>query len=132
MWTGEDGAAGSATRLKLVANHWVIGLVETLAETIAFARALDVDPPDFLAAIEGGAMDAPYVQLKGRAMIEENFEPAFPLRLAYKDIRLALDAARDAGVDLPIMEVAARQFERAIELGLGDADLSATFKASAR
>ena len=130
LWTGDE--PGRATRLKLVANHWVVGLVETLAETIAFAGALGIDPPAFLDAISGGAMDAPYVQLKGRAMIEENFAPSFPLRLAHKDIHLVLDAARDAGIDLPVLAAADRQFERAIELGLGDADLAATFKAAAR
>jgi 3-hydroxyisobutyrate dehydrogenase len=42
-----------------------------------------------------------------------------------------LEAGREAGIDLPLMEVARRQFERAIELGHGDKDMVATFFATA-
>jgi 3-hydroxyisobutyrate dehydrogenase len=50
---------GAGQRMKLVGNAWVLGLVEALAETIALAERLGVDPRDFLAMIEGGLMDTP-------------------------------------------------------------------------
>ncbi len=40
VWTGEDGAAGSATRLKLVVNSWVIAATNAAGETLALAEAL--------------------------------------------------------------------------------------------
>src|SRR4051812_469518 len=61
---------GAATRMKLVGNSWVLALVEGLAETIALAERLGVDPRDFLAMIDGGPMFAPYAKLKGEAIIE--------------------------------------------------------------
>jgi 3-hydroxyisobutyrate dehydrogenase len=128
-WLGD--APGAATRLKVVLNHWILALTENIGETVAFSRALGVDPALVLGAVEGGAMDSPYLQLKGRAILDEAFDPSFPLRLAVKDSDLVLEAGREAGVDLPLIEVARRQFERAIELGHGDKDMAATFFATA-
>jgi 3-hydroxyisobutyrate dehydrogenase len=129
LWVGDQPGAGS--RLKLVTNHWLIGLVENLAETIALAQALDVDPHDFLDAIKGGPTDSPYAEQKTEAILNDDFSPAFPLRLARKDLGLALDAAREAGLDLPVLEAARRQFDTAIAQGHADEDLVATYKASA-
>ena len=68
-----------ARSIKLVGNNWVLWLVESLAETIALAEGLGIDPAKFLERIEGGALFAPYAKLKGEAMIERAFEPSFPL-----------------------------------------------------
>jgi 3-hydroxyisobutyrate dehydrogenase len=119
---------GEGTRLKLVVNTWVVGVVENLAETIALARGLDLDPGLFLAAIEGGSLDMPYADMKGKMMIEESFEPpAFPLRLALKDAGLVLDAARRVGLELPLVEAVSAQFERAAEAGHAEEDLAAAY-----
>jgi 3-hydroxyisobutyrate dehydrogenase len=128
VWLGEE--PGAATRLKLVLNHWILGMIENIGETIAFAEALGVDPQAFLSSIEGGNMDSPYAQIKGKAILADELEPSFPLRLARKDIGLILDAAAEAGIDTPILEVAAQQFDRAVELGHGDKDMAATVHAA--
>lgn len=51
VWTGEDGAEASATRLKLVANSWVLAATAAAGETLALARVLDVRPDDFFGLI---------------------------------------------------------------------------------
>jgi 3-hydroxyisobutyrate dehydrogenase len=127
-WLGDT--PGAATRLKVVLNHWILGLTENIGETLAFSRALDVDPALVLGTVEGGAMDSPYLQMKGRAILEEAFDPSFPLRLAVKDADLVLEASREAGIDLPLIEVVRRQFERAVELGHADEDMAATYFAT--
>lgn len=122
--------AGQATRLKLAVNTWLVGIVESLAETVALARALDLDPARFLEAIEGTAVDCGYAHAKGALMIEESFEPpAFPLRLADKDARLVLEAAATAGLELPLAEAVRRQFARAVDAGHGDEDMAAVYRA---
>jgi 3-hydroxyisobutyrate dehydrogenase len=127
--TVELGEAGKPTRLKLVLNTWLVGIVEDLAETIALARALDLDPRLFLEAIEGGALDCQYAHLKGELMIEESFEPpSFPLRLAAKDASLVVDAARRAGLSLPLAEAVRAQFQRAADEGHADEDMAAAYE----
>jgi 3-hydroxyisobutyrate dehydrogenase len=121
------GAAGEASRLKLAANAWVITVVEGIAESLALTRSLGLDPHLFLQAVSGGAMDAPYVQLKGTAMIEGDFAPSFSLDGAAKDGDLIVAAARGAGVELAVVEAARDHLARARAAGHGGLDLSATY-----
>jgi 3-hydroxyisobutyrate dehydrogenase len=123
-WVGE---AGAGQRLKLVANTWVLALVEGLAETLRLAEGLGVPPQSFLDLIAGGPLDAGYVQAKGRAMIEREFAPAFPLRHAEKDLRLIEDAAARHGLEVPLVAAIAERFARGVAAGNGDLDMSATF-----
>ena len=126
VWLDETGAA---TKLKLVANSWVLTVVEGIAEALSLAKALGVDPAAFLDVVKGGAMDAPYVQLKGAGMLAGDFEPSFGLDGAAKDASLILAAARDAGADVEFVEVVQQHFARAQQAGHGDLDLSATYLA---
>lgn len=124
LWVGE---AGNASRLKLVANAWVLTVVEGIAESLTLAKALGLDPQLFLDVVKGGAMDAPYVQLKGSAMLSGKFTKAFGLDGAAKDAELIVDAARGAGVDLAVFEAARDHVVRALAAGHGDEDIAATF-----
>ncbi len=126
LWVGE---AGQGTRLKLVANSWVLTVVEGIAEALTLAGALGVEPQQFLDVVKGGAMDAPYVQLKGRAMLDGDFSPAFGLDGAAKDAGLIVEAARAAGADLAVLEAVQAHFARALDAGHGDLDMAATYLA---
>jgi 3-hydroxyisobutyrate dehydrogenase len=127
----ELGEAGEGTRLKLVINSWLVILVEGLAETIAFAEAIGIDPEKFLETIDGGPTGPPYATLKGKMMIARKFDPSFSLALARKDAGLVLEAAERHGFDAALVEVVARRMDEAIEQGHGDEDMAATFYASA-
>lgn len=124
LWVG---AAGSGSRLKLAANAWVATVLEGVAESLAFTRDLGLDPSLFLEAVSGGAMDAPYVQLKGRSMLAGEFAPAFALAGALKDVELILAAAKDSGTDLGLMPGIRDHFARAVDAGHGELDMSATY-----
>jgi 3-hydroxyisobutyrate dehydrogenase len=121
------GEAGESTRLKLVLNNWIVALVGAIAETVALAQGLGLDPKLFLETIAGGPLDAGYAQVKGKAMIEREFPPSFKLSLALKDARLVGEAAAEASVDLQVAEAAARVFERAVAQGHADEDLAAAY-----
>ena len=128
MWLDDEPGAG--TRLKLVTNLWIMNLVENLAETFALAEALELDPKRFLEAIEGRPMDSPYAHLKGEKIRTGDFSAAFALKLAAKDVRLALEAARSAGIELALGPATLDRFERAIALGHGEEDTAAAWFAS--
>jgi 3-hydroxyisobutyrate dehydrogenase len=121
------GAAGAGSRLKLVMNAWVLTIVEGVAESLSLARALGLEPQQFLDVVKGGALDAPYVQAKGGAMLRGELDPQFPLWGAVKDARLIEEAGAGAGVDLAIVSAARRHFERALADGHGDQDMVATY-----
>jgi 3-hydroxyisobutyrate dehydrogenase len=111
LWVGP---AGDGTRLKVVLNNWLASITEATAETLALTGALGLDPGVFLEAIAGGPLEAPYAVAKGRAMLAGEFTPGFALHLALKDVRLALDAGHDRGVELPLTDALARRWELAM------------------
>jgi 3-hydroxyisobutyrate dehydrogenase len=121
---------GAATRMKLVLNAWVVALTEGVAESIALAEGLGLDPAQFLEIIDGGPMGPAYAKLKGTMMIERRFEPSFPLALAAKDAGLVDDAARAAGLDLPLPRAIRDQMAKAVAAGHGDEDMAATIWAA--
>ena len=122
------GGAGEGSRLKLVVNNWIVGLLGVLAETIAFARATGVDPQKFLETIEGGPLGLPYAQMKGAMMIKEDFPTSFSAKLARKDARLVLEAAEAAGLDLVVAPAVAARFDEAIGAGHGEKDMAAVYE----
>ena len=124
VWLGDQ--IGSASALKLVLNHWILNTVENIGETVALAEALGVDPRQFLESIAGGNMDMPYAHMKTEAILSGNLEPSFTLRLAEKDVRLILEAARESGLELGLAPVTLERMARAVELGHGDDDMAAT------
>ena len=124
MWVGE---AGAGSKLKLAVNAWVGTVLEGVAESLAFTRDQGLDPALFLEAVAGGAVDAPYVQVKGKGMLAGEFPPAFTLAGALKDVDLILAAADDAGTDLGLMPAIRNHLARAVDAGHGDLDMSATY-----
>ena len=108
------GPAGSGTRLKIALNNWLAAQVEGVAETIALTKAMGLDARLFVDAIAGAPLGSPYAVAKGRAMIAGTFEPGFALRLALKDVGLALDAARQEGVELPMTDAIAQRWQKAM------------------
>ena len=126
VWVGE---VGQASRMKLVVNDWLVGLVGALAESIALAQRLGVDPAQFLDLIDGGPIGPPYARLKGDAMIKGDHPASFPLYLALKDARLVIEAAERAGFDPSVTRAVADRFAAADAAGHGDEDMAAVHRA---
>jgi 3-hydroxyisobutyrate dehydrogenase len=126
------GESVEGSRLKLVANAWVLAVLEGVAESLTLAEGLGLDPGLFLEAIKGGAMDAPYVQLKGAGMIAKEFPPAFTVDGAAKDAALILDAADRAGIRMDIAGTALQRLRQSSDAGHGAEDMSAISLASRR
>jgi len=124
LWVGK---AGDGQRLKLVANAWVATVLEGVADSLTFARDLGLDPALFLEAVKGGAMDAPYVQLKGGNMLAGRYDPAFTLAGALKDVDLIIEAAAKTGTDLGLIPGVREHMARGVEAGHGDLDMAATY-----
>jgi 3-hydroxyisobutyrate dehydrogenase len=122
------GPAGTGSRLKVVVNAWLMSTTAALAETIALAERLEVDPESFLEVTNRGAIGALYTDLNGPAMAERAFPLNFPLEHATKDAALALEAAGDAA-DLQVFAATHAQFARAMELGHGRRDWAAVILA---
>ncbi len=127
MWVGE---AGAASRLKLVANSWVLALTAAAGEAVALAESSGLDPKLFLEAVSGGPLDCAYLQMKGNAIVERSFPPAFSVQNALKDALLVNEAAVRAGVQLDVAQASGARLNRAVTRGHGDEDMAAAYYAS--
>jgi 3-hydroxyisobutyrate dehydrogenase len=127
LWAGD--AVGVASRLKLVVNAWVASLNAAVAQSVAMARALDLDPQLFLEAIGGGPTDTPYAQLKGGMMIAGDYAPSFPVDSVRKDLDLMALATQGRELDATLLEALRTVYARASEQGHGNDDMAAVVEA---
>ncbi|MEU3889973.1 NAD(P)-dependent oxidoreductase [Streptomyces sp. NPDC029041] len=131
VWCGEDGALAGATRLKLVANSWVLAVTAAAGEALALSKALGVDPHGFFDLVAGGPLDMGYLRAKSELLLEDRLTPPqFAVTTAAKDARLIVQAGTDHGVRLDIAEAAATRMERAAAQGHADEDMVAAYFAS--
>ncbi|GAA4869838.1 NAD(P)-dependent oxidoreductase [Actinomycetospora straminea] len=127
QWVSET--VGDASRLKLAINAWIGVMVNGIAQSIALARGLGLDPQQFLDAVDGGAVNAPYVQLKGKAMIDGDYTPSFELDGVIKDTDLIHEALREAGVDATLATAVRDRLGVASDGGHGSEDMAAVVHA---
>jgi len=73
------------------------------------------------------AAGAPFVKYKTEPLLRDDFSATFTTALMEKDIDLVLDAAQEAGVELPVASEMKALLRAAIEAGYADQDLMALF-----
>lgn len=123
------GETGNASKMKLVTNL-VLGLNRAaLAEGLVFADKLGLDLTQSLTILRDSTAYSRVMDTKGDKMINGNFEPQARLSQHLKDVRLMIEAATNAGQRLPLSETHQRLLEESEQLGLGQLDNSAIFRA---
>ena len=123
---------GDGSRLKLAINNWMVVMVEGMAETIALTTALGLDADLLLDTVADGPMASDYAMAKGVAMVDRNFVPGFPLRLAAKDAELARRAAQLHDLQLPLIDALLPRWHEVIADGHGDDDIASAITAVGR
>src|ERR1700688_1046391 len=120
------GDTGKGQATKLAMNLQIALIFEGFAEALTLATKLGVDARQLLSLIEATMVRSGVVDDKGPFVLQRDFTPNFPLRLMHKDIRLTLEAAKEARVKLPALETVEEIYEMASEEGNQDLDYAAT------
>src|SRR3979490_3601455 len=107
-------------------NLQIAVIFEGFAEALTLATKLGVDAEKLLQLIDATMVRSGVVEYKAPFILNRDFTPNFPLRLMHKDIRLALEAAKEARVKLPGLEVVEEVYDLAMEEGQQDLDYAAT------
>jgi 3-hydroxyisobutyrate dehydrogenase-like beta-hydroxyacid dehydrogenase len=115
---------GQATKLAM--NLQIALIFEGFAEALTLATKLGVDSQQLVQLIEATMVRSGVVEYKAPFVLERDFTPNFPLRLMHKDIKLTLEAAKEARVKLPALETVEEIYEMATEDGHQDLDYAAT------
>jgi len=120
------GETGKGQATKLAMNLQIALIFEGFAEALTLATKLGVDTQQLVSLIEATMVKSGVVEYKAPFVLQRDFTPNFPLRLMHKDIRLTLEAAKEARVKLPGLEAVEEIYDMATEDGQEDLDYAAT------
>ena len=127
---GEE--AWHANLAKIAMNFMLAAMLETMGEAFALVRKSGIGLDVFL-EIMNGLFNSPVYTNYGKIVADSRFEPAgFRLTLGLKDIGLALEAAQDLAVPLPVASLVRDHYLDAMAHGRADADWSAITEVSAK
>jgi 2-hydroxy-3-oxopropionate reductase len=111
------------------ANQLVVGGIYGLvAEAIVLLEASGVDAATGLDVLAGGLAGSRILELKRKSMVDRQFAPGFRIDLHHKDMGIALAAARQADVALPLTGLVAQLVAAGRAMGYGSLDHSALLK----
>jgi len=118
------GPIGAGTVAKLAHNCASFAIQTALAEAFTLGVKAGVEPLALFRAIRQGATGRrrPFDRMVDQ-FLPGNFDPpAFSLRLAQKDLKLAMEMGRANGVPMRISEVVMRDFDEAVARGWSERD----------
>lgn len=119
------GGSGAGQVTKLANNLVVAATVAGIGEAFVMAAKAGVDPARVRDALLGGFAASRVLEVHGLRMIEDNYQPGFKAQLHAKDLKNALEAARDLGLDLPATAMTAGYLNALVGQGGGELDSTA-------
>jgi 3-hydroxyisobutyrate dehydrogenase-like beta-hydroxyacid dehydrogenase len=122
------GEVGRGQQVKVVSNAVAAVNCVTLAQGLVVAKRAGVDLEAALEVMGAGAANSQMLQLKGRPMLDHDFEPLFKLEHMLKDVRFCLEEARAAGAAFPFAALAGELYAAGAGRGLGERDFAAVLE----
>ena len=120
------GETGKGQAAKLAMNLQIAMIYEGFAEALTLAAKLGLDAETLIPLVQASMVNSGVVDYKAPFVLNRDFSANFPLRLMHKDIRLTLEAAKEARVKLPGLETVEEIYDLAAEDGNADLDYAAT------
>lgn len=119
---GEEPPRANAA--KIAANMMLTMAIEAMAEAAVLTEANGLPRAAFFELILGTLFGGRAYESYSANIAKESYEPGFKARLGLKDLRLATEAAKDAGHRLPMLDAVRGRLGEAVDAGLGDKDWS--------
>jgi 3-hydroxyisobutyrate dehydrogenase-like beta-hydroxyacid dehydrogenase len=121
------GEGEQARVVKLAINLMIAGLAQLMSEALVLGEAAGVSRQSLLEVMGTSAVGAPFVKYKTEPLLRDDFSATFTTALMEKDIDLVLDAAEEAGLELPVASEMKTLLRAAIDAGYADDDLMALY-----
>jgi 3-hydroxyisobutyrate dehydrogenase len=123
------GRVPNALLMKLSVNLFLISLVTGLAEAVHFADRHGLNLNQFVAILDAGPMASDVSRVKAPKLVGRDFAVQATISNVLENNRLIAEAAREAGVASPLLDVCHALYGETRALGFGDADMAAVLKA---
>jgi 3-hydroxyisobutyrate dehydrogenase len=125
------GPTGAGQAAKATNQIMCAGIIEAVAEAMAFARAQGLPLEKLIATLGKGAGSSWYFVHRAPNMVRGSYPAGFRVRLHAKDLRICHDMAARFGVELPVVERMLAEYAELTARGYGDEDISATYRLKA-
>ena len=119
------GPNGAGQTVKLAMNLILALEVEALAEGLELVTRAGVAGDRLIEVLQSSMGRAPVLDVKAPVILKRDFTPSFPLRLMLKDVGLAMDLAKENGVELPAGTAAFRAYSAVKAAAKTDVDYAA-------
>jgi len=122
------GPSGAGQAAKATNQIMCAGIIQAVAEAMAFAKAEALPLERLIETLGQGAGSSWYFVNRAPNMVRDAYPAGFRVRLHEKDLRICRDMAARHDVELPVVETTLVHYRRLIELGHGDEDISTIFR----
>jgi 3-hydroxyisobutyrate dehydrogenase-like beta-hydroxyacid dehydrogenase len=122
------GPNGAGQTIKLAMNLILALQVDALAEAIALVTGAGLEGEKLVEVLQSSMARSGVLDVKAPNLLKGEYTPSFPLRLMHKDLRLALELAKEAKVDLPATAAAYQTYSKVKDEAKEDLDYSAVMK----
>ena len=122
------GEAGKGSKMKLVNNIVLGGIMDILAEAVAIGEKAGIDKETVINVLNDGAGKSYILDVKRKKLLEEDFSTHFSVNLIYKDLHYAQDLLKDLGLFSFTTAAVKETYGLARKKGLGNLDFSAIYK----
>jgi 3-hydroxyisobutyrate dehydrogenase len=121
------GASGSGQAAKATNQIMCAGVIQAVAEAMAFAKSEELPLDRLIETLGKGAGSSWYFVHRAPNILRNSYPPGFRVRLHEKDLKICRAMAARHGVQLPLIEMTLVHYRRLIEQGHGDEDISTLF-----
>ena len=121
------GPTGFGQATKATNQILCAGVIQAVAEAMAFAKAEGLPLPEVIDTLGKGAGSSWYFVNRAPNIVAGRYPAGFRVRLHAKDLRICQSMAARHGVQLPVVDTTLEQYGQLVEEGHGDDDISSLF-----
>ncbi len=122
------GPTGAGQTIKLAMNLILALQVDALAEALALVTGAGLEGEKLIEVLQSSMARSGVLDVKAPNLLKGEYTPSFPLRLMHKDLRLALELAKEKQVELPAAAAAYKTYSAVKDEAKEDLDYSAVMK----
>ena len=124
------GPSGSGQATKAVNQIMAAGINQAVTEALAFGQAMGLPMDKVVDIVSTGAAGNWFLDHRGKTMLAGTYEPGFKISLHHKDLSICQSMTKSISGNalLPIIEMTLLNYQRLMDEGFGDVDISALLR----
>lgn len=123
-----QGSAGSGQHTKMVNQITIAPMMIGMCEALIYAKKSGLNPESVLKSISTGAAGSWSLSNYAPRILKGDLDPGFAIKHYIKDMKIALESAKEMNIDVPGLELAYKMYEQLAEKGEAESGIHALIK----